>query len=121
MYRILSAFVLPGLLLFLIAAAPRLAAAGEYGYDGDDYRRPYTSSDVGYERVYREDYERPYYRPYGYQQYGGPSYVASGYDDPRRYYGGDYFSGYGDWCYRRRIRIFDGRGGWVWGMPASCY
>ena len=61
------------------------------GYNGGDYRRPY----------YRSSYDAP--RSYA------PSYT-SGYGD----------IGYGSNCGGRRVRVFDGRGGWVWSVQSGC-
>ena len=55
---------------------------------------------------YRGDYYSGYYAPYRYSYYARPYYRA-----PYRYEIGS------DVC--RRVRVADGRGGWVWGV--SCY
>jgi hypothetical protein len=83
-------------------------------YDRSSYRSSY------YERPsYRSSYsDRPYYRSRYYDdrsRYADDGYVS------RRYvsdYSGD--SSYADNCYRRRVRVEDGRGGWVWGVRSSC-
>src|SRR5579885_2652653 len=91
-----------------------------YG-DGYYYHRPYYRYGYdGYYRPYRYGYyDRPYYRDYSY--YHRP-YRYSYYDDRPSYYGGYYAAGYYGWrgAYAGcgRIRIPDGRGGWVWGYSA---
>jgi hypothetical protein len=151
MSRVLSAFVLSGLLALLAVITAGSARAGEYGYYRGDYDggydgRSYTHSNccyrrvVEYDRVNSEDYDRPYYRNYGYgyrygSRYGsrngyryGSYYGTSRYYDRRpyygyanTYYGYDYASSYADGCYGQRVRMDDGRGGWVWGVPVNCY
>ena len=73
-------------------------------YDDGYYRRSYRSS--YYDNGYRYgSYERPY-RSYGYYDAG-----YSGYSGYSGYYG---YGGCG------RVRVADGRGGWVWSRRA-CY
>jgi hypothetical protein len=75
------------------------------------YERTYRSSyydDGYYRRSYRSGYyERPYYRHRYYSDY---------YERPYRSYR-YYDTGYStyDNCYGGRVRVADGRGGWVWG------
>lgn len=74
-----------------------------YSYDVQPYRRSY--------------YDRPYYRSnyeYGYGGYRG--YRSVGYTS------GHYVGGYDAYnsCAVARVRIPDGRGGWVWGTAAGC-
>lgn len=84
----------------------------------------YVRTDDGYRQGY---YGRPYYRD-GY--YDRPYRSGSYYVAPRRYvdYGARYTTtGYSDGydsynsCSAHRIRVPDGRGGWVWGVRAGCY
>lgn len=87
------------------------------GYRTGYYDRPYRDGSY-YDRPYRSGY---YDRPYR------PAYVdAVQYDDGygyglgvRRNYGGAY--AHAEDCTRRRVRIPDGRGGWVWGVKRVCY
>ncbi|HEY4141368.1 MAG TPA: hypothetical protein VGM57_08150 [Pseudolabrys sp.] len=130
MTRTLFIFLL-GLLASFAALTPRAATAGDYSYGGY-YDRSYNSNCcyrrvVRYERIYR-DYDRqsyrqsyddsPYYsssRSYSYpaSRYSGYDYSARySYDQPRRLYAAD--------CYSRRYRVYDGRGGWVWGSRSVC-
>lgn len=94
---------------------------------------------VRYERVYEPPRRRHSHRHYGENYsadrphrysddyYGPRRYVGENYDGPRRYvseshYGrpryADYRS-YSDDCQLRRL--WDGRGGWVWGIRRGCY
>jgi hypothetical protein len=62
------------------------------------YGRPYR---YGYFKRRHRYVDYPYYR----------SYTAAAWRDV----------GYPEICYRRRTRILDGRGGWVWGVRRVCY
>jgi hypothetical protein len=74
----------------------------DYGYRSSDYNDGY------YRRSYRSGYyERPYYRHRYYSDYYERPYRSY------RYYNAGY-SSY-DSCYGGRVRVADGRGGWVWG------
>jgi hypothetical protein len=111
MGRVLSAFVLSGLLSLINAVAPSAAAAGDYYSSGyRSYERPYSSNCcyrrvVRYERVDSNDYKRPHYRRH-YSTYYGPSdyessrSVTTNYYDPpdryRSYPSRSYYSSYDD-------------------------
>lgn len=127
------------LVSFGILSTP--AKAGEY-YNGGYYRHPgnvWYSSNCCYRKVVRHErsvryvaveHERSYYPSshYGYSSsyYARPyrhSYYA---DQPRRYvddgyYGSRSYDSYASNCYRRKVQVLDGRGGWVWGSRSSCY
>ncbi len=120
------------------------AKAGDY-YDGG-YRHGYSSnvwysSSCCYRKVVRHErrvryvrtddgyYDRPYRRSYysdGYAPrryvnsgYYGNDYYNNGYND--RYYN-DGYSSYAQSCTWHRDRLYDGRGGWVWGERRRvCY
>jgi hypothetical protein len=85
-------------------------------YDDGYYRRHYRSSyynDGYYHHSYRSGYyDRPYYRHRYYSDYYARPYRSY------RYYNAGY-SSY-DSCYRGRVQVRDGRGGWVWGRRV-CY
>jgi hypothetical protein len=79
----------------------------DYGYRSSYYDDGY------YRRSYRSGYyERPYYRH---------RYYSDCYERPYRSYR-YYDAGYSsyDSCYRGRVRVADGRVGWVWGRRV-CY
>lgn len=83
------------------------AAAGEYYHDGDGYYRGHSH---GY---YRSDlYDNPYYGPWHVNR--------SNYYEPRRHFYGPYVDSYDDVC-STRVRIYDNRGGWVWGYRVGCW
>jgi hypothetical protein len=86
-------------------------------YRGSYYDRPYRSSYYSDRHYYRSGYyERPAYRSSYY--YNTPRrYVSDSY--AVRYAGEGYYgyAGYRDGC--TRVRVLDGRGGWVWG--SRCY
>lgn len=90
----------------------------------DDPPRRYVRYDDGYvsRRYVGDDY---YIR--GGHRYGHGGYYRSGgyYNGYGRYYRtGGYDAGYQSYaqsCYRRSVRILDGRGGWVWGSRRVCY
>lgn len=135
-------------LAFLGVAVP--AKAGDYydnGYRSSGYGNVYYSSSCCYKKVVRHqttsryvrvDEDRSYYRGGGYydQSYRSSSYydqprryVDDNYYAPRRYVGYDNggYSGYSGYsayaqqgCYDRRVRVDDGRGGWVWGSTRVC-
>lgn len=73
------------------------------------YGRPYRSS--YYEQPYRQTY---YDRPYRPAYYDTPRYYEGGYDSYNS-------ASYTDSCYRKRVPLADGRGGWVWGAKIACY
>lgn len=118
--RSLALSILLSSLVCLIAGVPP-ARAGDYygsGYYGDD---PYGSRDYG--DGYARGYSDPHYR---YPSYYGPVYPdGAPYYTPAphaRYYrpapaydGGYYRASCGE-----RVRVDDGRGGWVWGYR-PCY
>jgi hypothetical protein len=149
--RRFSFILLSACLLGSLAIASLPAKAGDYYEDGYGYRHRHSSnvwysSNCCYRKVVRHerrvryvrvDEERPYYRdryherPYrrsyhsGYysdvpRSYTSTSYVSRGYVD-RGYYPYDGYRNYTESCYRRRVPILDGRGGWVWGYRSSCY
>ncbi|MGC1465145.1 MAG: hypothetical protein WA792_05380 [Pseudolabrys sp.] len=77
-----------------------------------------------YDSPYRSSYYGPSYRSGGY--YGRPYYGDS--YRPRGYaygYGGHVgYGGYDSYdcsAYSHRVKVYDGRGGWVWGGRAGCY
>lgn len=132
-FAVLSACVLVSL---GVLASP--AKAGDYDEDG--YRRHRHSSNVSYSssccyrkvvrhersvRYVRVDEERSYERhgyydrPYRSSYYDTPRRYADDSYTPRRYYAG--YASYADSCDRRKVRVADGRGGWVWGVRADCY
>ncbi len=111
----------------LLATVAVPARAGDYyGYAGyrsysDDgcyrdsaygggYSYSYTERPYYRHRYYGRNYDRPYY---GYRSY---SYRYR----PRSYDSGYGYSSYASSCYRVRVRIDDGRGGWVWGSRRVC-
>lgn len=84
-----------------------------HGYYGRPWRYGY------YERPYRYGYyDRPYRPAYYYDapRYYNDSYWSPGYDAYNAV-----SAAYTDSCYRRRVPIGDGRGGWVWGLKTNCY
>lgn len=137
MSRMVSAFVLLGLLSLVAAVAPRPAAAGDYYYDDsyrddsyrysrryrdDSYRysRPYRDysyrddddwsyrSHRRYERRYDDEYERPYYRP-SYRRYSYRSYSDdSSYVMPRYYESSRRSYGYDDYAEQPRRLYSEG-------------
>jgi hypothetical protein len=93
------------------------AGCGDGYYGGIAYGSGYSYGYAERPYYYRQRYiggyyDRPYYpyyRSYGYR------YV------PRHsYYGGYGYASYAGGCYRTRVRIPDGRGGWVWGSQRIC-
>jgi len=100
-----------------LSAASSHAYAGGYYYGDDDYGGYYYG---GYHGGYYApaDYEPYYPAAYGY----GPAYGA-------HYYGlvglllpflwGDAWGPPDDYCHQR-VRVGDGRGGWVWGYRIAC-
>jgi hypothetical protein len=78
-----------------------------YGYYDPPYRYRYGT----YDRPYRHGY---YERPYRPAYYDGPRYYDNGYDAYNS-------ASYTDSCYRKRVPLGDGRGGWVWGLKTTCY
>ena len=78
----------------------------------------YVPTDDGY-------YDRSYRRSYYGDGYVSRRYVNNGYYDngySNGYYNNSYYNnGYGSYAQNcRRERIYDGRGGWVWG-DRRCY
>lgn len=120
------------------------AQAGEY-YDGG-YRARHSSnvwysSSCCYTKVVRHErrvryvrtddgyYDRPYRRSYYSDGYAPRRYVSDNYAVAPRYVDNGYYnngyynngySSYAQTCAWRRERIYDGRGGWVWG-ERRCY
>ena len=81
---------------------------------------PYRST------VYSEPYRGAYYtgRPYRYDgggYDGGASGYRVGYGGSYGGYAGGYGSSYADRCTVRRVRVYDGYGGWVWTRSRVCY
>jgi len=132
--------VLCSCLLLSLGLFSAPAQAGDYyggGYYGHRGNVWYSSSccyrkvvrherSVRYVRTYDEGsyYRSGYDRPYRHGYYDRPYRSRYYYGESRRYYGGGYYTGdagYGDGCYRRSVRVADGRGGWVWGTRSSCY
>lgn len=115
------------------------ASAGDYGYGG--YAQP---SYGGYAQPYYGGYAPPccsYHSPPPPPCCAtpGPGYYSGGYAPYAEYpplppgpfinWGEDarYYSGYSDGletiaapCYVQRVRVLDGRGGWVWGIKGGC-
>jgi hypothetical protein len=119
------------------------------GYRYGGYGNVYYSSRCCYQKVIRHETtsrfvrldEGPYYRGNGYNGYYGRPYRSSYYyDQPRRYvddnyyaarryigYGNGGYSGYSSYsayaqnCYSQRVRVEDGRGGWVWSSRRVCH
>jgi hypothetical protein len=95
-------------------------------YSGGYYDRPYRYSySSGYNGGYANGYNGGYTNGYNGGNYGRPYYGAS-YNVPR-YYAPSYTSGYVDSgygsygsCGARRVRVLDGRGGWVWSAQSTC-
>lgn len=134
---------------FLAAPAQAGDYYGNGYYSGGYRSNVYYSSSCCYKKVVRHvtstryvrvDEGRPYYRssyydrPYRYGSYERPRYYdrpyrparyvdSVNYDDytysPRPFYDGAYASA--EDCSRRRIRVRDGYGGWVWGVKRNCY
>ena len=78
-----------------------------------------------YDRPYRPSYTYDSPRRYDYS-YTPRRSVYDGYNGYNGYngysgYAGIAYSSHADSCYRRRVPIEDGRGGWVWGVKANCY
>jgi hypothetical protein len=151
MRRLASAFLSACLLIGLSLLARPAQAGDYYygegyyphGYYGDYYRphrhhhaSVWYSSSCCYRKVVRHvttvHYERvdegyPYYRhPYyrGYHEhpyYRHPYYEGYNYRPYRHYSLGYGAVGYPGYAVCGRIRIPDGRGGWVWGRPAGCF
>ncbi|HZP79379.1 MAG TPA: hypothetical protein VFB45_24810 [Pseudolabrys sp.] len=99
--------VLTAFLTCSLFAAIAPAKAGDFYYpDSDD--GSYAGS-AAYSGGYRI---RPRYLP-------GPGYDDYAYEPAPRYrpyyYDDDYAS-----CYRRRIKVYDRYGGWVWGHATNC-
>lgn len=125
--------------VFAFAATLAGAAhAGEYYRTDDGYRvRPYHrsvnvwySSSCCYRKVVRHVRTVRYVPVERYGRYERP-YRDGYYDEPRRYrrYAPAYrsshwvenvYSNTADICYPRRVRILDGRGGWIWGVRTVC-
>lgn len=84
------------------------------------YDRPYRHRHGYYDRPHRYGYsDRPYRESY-YQRPYRPAY----YDAPRSYdrgYDAYNSASYTERCYRKRVPLGDGRGGWVWGHKTTCY
>ena len=144
MHRVVFAFFCAGTLAVL--AALSAAQAGDTYY-GDGYYPRHRGSvlhspgccyrktvrhecRVRYVRVgggfnYRQRYYsncvRPYYPRYHYYSdyYARPyrSYIGYNYSGPN--YAG--YTGYAIVCTSTRVRVRDGRGGWVWGYRRVCY
>ena len=124
------------------------ASAGEYYRDGYSHSRydydghasganVWYSSSCCYKRVtrhegryvrinphwrheYYEDHSRGYGHGYRYRPH--VSYRSEhDYDSHYRGYRSYDTASEVDRCVVRRVRVLDGRGGWVWGSASSCY
>jgi hypothetical protein len=127
----------------VLAVAASLAGAAHagdyYRYDDDGYRvRPsYRSASVWYSSscCYRKivRHERTVrYVPIERHRYVDRAYRYGSYDQPRHYrhyapayrtsrwIESVYSDNAVDVCYPRRVRVLDGRGGWIWGVRAVC-
>jgi hypothetical protein len=114
------------------------ASAGSSAYGG--YAQPYPG---GYAQPYYGGYARPCCRAYSPPPCCAAqahAYYSAGHAPPYAEYprlppgpfinwGEDarYYSGYSDGpntiaapCYVQRVRVLDGRGGWVWGLKSDC-
>jgi hypothetical protein len=115
------------------------ASAGNYADGG--YAQPYGD---GYAQPYYGGYAQPCCRSYSPPPppccaAPAPDYYSGGYAPYAEYprlppgpfinWGEDarYYSGYSDGpntiatpCYVQRVRVLDGRGGWVWGLKGGC-
>ncbi|MFA6265717.1 MAG: hypothetical protein WC670_08395 [Pseudolabrys sp.] len=103
-----------------------------HGYEAPRYRSSYYS-DPYRSTYYSEPYRGTYYNePYRTTSYSAPYRGPTYYGRPYRYDGGEYYggtggyrvgysAGYGDGCTVRRVRVADGRGGWVWARSRVCY
>ena len=121
-----------------ITALAGAAQAGEYYRSDDGYRvQPYHrsvnvwySSSCCYRKVVRHE-RIVRYVPVERHRYVERPYRYGYYDEPRPYrrYAPAYrsshwvesvYSGNADICYARRVRVLDGRGGWIWGVRTVC-
>lgn len=146
MRRIAFAVLCSCVLLSLgILSSP--AKAGDYygggHYGHRHYGNVWYSSSCCYKKIVRHersvryvriDEEGSYHRhgyydqPYRSSYYGEPRRYEDYSYAPRRHYYGGYHSGYSsgyasyaESCYRRKVRVADDRGGWVWGVKTNCY
>lgn len=88
-------------------------------YRGGYYDRPYRSSSY-YDRP-RRYVDDNYYAPRRYVGYDNGGYSGySDYSNYSGYSGNPGYSAYGQSCYRQRVRVEDGRGGWVWSSTRVC-
>jgi hypothetical protein len=80
-------------------------------YGGGYYDRPYRYGYSGYNGGYTNGYNGGYTNGSNGGYYGRP-YYTSGYIN----------NGYASFnsCGVRRVRVFDGRGGWVWSAQSTC-
>ena len=130
--------VLAACVLAIAASFTGAAKAREYYRYDDGYRvqpyhrnvRVWYSSSCCYRRIVRHE-RTVRYVPVERYGYGGRRYRYGYYDEPRRYrryapayrtshWVEDVYSGNAEICYARRVRVLDGRGGWVWGIRAVC-
>jgi hypothetical protein len=104
------------------------------GYRNGGYGNVYYSSRCCYQKVIRHETTSHFVRLdeggsyYGGNGYYGRPYRSSYYYDRPRYigYGNGGYSGYSGYsayaqsCYSQRVRVDDGRGGWVWSLRRVC-